>query len=110
MKGMKLAMIALVLFSLVVMFPGGSSVASQLETCVVEEAGYNPRTGDVVVKLRPTNTTRGKYFYVYAASSTDAEQNRILAIALTALTNGWEVKARIDYSSPGEIFNMIIAP
>ena len=46
-----------------------------------------------------------------AAASTDAAMNRILAIALCAMSNGWEVKADIDWNAPGEILNMkMMAP
>ena len=111
MKVVKKVLMVLVALSMVVVFAGQAVAAYQMTVCTVEQAGFNPATGDLEVKLLPDGQTKGRIFYVTSAASTDAAMNRILAIALTAMSNGWQVKADIDWQSPGEILNMkIMAP
>ena len=111
MKGVKTVLMVLVALSMVVVFAGQAGAAYKMTVCTVEQAGFNPTTGDLEVKLLPDGQTKGRIFYVTSAASTDAAMNRILAIALTAMSNGWQVKADIDWQSPGEILNMkIMAP
>ena len=111
MKRLKKIIMVLIALSVVVVFAGQASAAYQMTVCTVEQAGFNPATGDLEVKLLPDGQSKGRIFYVTQAASTDAAMNRILAIALTAMSNGWQVKADIDWQSPGEILNMkIMAP
>ena len=111
MKARLVIVAAFVLVAVMVFVPAGASAAYKMTVCVVEQAGYNPETGDLEVKLRPTNQAKGRIFYVTAAANSDASMNRILAIALCAMTNGWDVKADINWNSPGEILNMkLMAP
>jgi len=111
MKIMKKILMVLMVLSMIVVFAGQTSAAYKMTVCAVEQAGYNAETGDLEVKLLPTNQSKSRSFYVTAAASTDVAMNRILSIALTAMTNGWNVKADIDWNSPGEILNMkLMAP
>ena len=111
MKGLRKTIMVLMILSMVVVLAAPASAAYKMTVCTVEQAGFNPTTGDLEVKLLPDGQTKGRIFYVTSAASTDAAMNRILAIALTAMSNGWQVKADIDWQSPGEILNMkIMAP
>jgi len=118
MKGMKKILMVLMVLGMVVVFVGQAS--AEMTKCEVEQAGYNLNPGEdgLEIKLRYVLKTSGRIFNVSAAATTDAQMNRMLAIALTALTNGWQVKADIDWngydSTPGamnEILNMkLIVP
>jgi len=110
MKVMKKILTVLMVLSMVVVFAAPASAAYRYLECQVMWAGFNVATGDVEVKLLPTIKTKKKTFVVSAAA-TDVVQNRILSIALTALSNGWNVSANIDYNDANsEILDMRLIP
>jgi hypothetical protein len=106
MKCITKIMMVTMLLSMVVVMTGIAHAAPSWYSCKVIQTGFNCATGDLEIALLPTNKTKVKSYYVYSATSTDAIQNKVLAIAITALANGWEVKAYIDYGAPGELMNI----
>jgi len=101
MKIMKKILMVLMVLSMVVVFAGPAIAAAKWHICDLEQIGYDTQTGDIEVKLKSNKETKAKMFYLFAASFTDAEINRMLAMLLSCQTTGQRIKANIDYDNPG---------
>jgi len=85
-----------VLLCMVITLTKKAAADPKWETCTVEMAGCNDVTGEVEIKLKPDGKSKGKMFVAPAG-----EEDRMLAIALTAMASGsgMKVKAKIDYAA-----------
>ncbi len=70
----------------------GAYAVTALQICTVEQAGINSDTGDVEIFLYRADVDATKKFV-----APTAEANRMLAVALTAMSSGMQVKVMIDW-------------
>ena len=98
MKAKKIIVAILVLFCMVLTIPGLATAGYRLWECSVVAAGPDTTgdeltTGQIVLTLQRTGFDSKKTFVVK-----DGEENRVLAIALTALSSGMKVNVLIDWT------------
>jgi hypothetical protein len=118
MKTLKLAIAVLVLVALVTAVPVQSFAALAACTCTVVSAGpvtysqNNPAYYKMAIRLTyvsggtsaPTTTT--KTFY-----APGGHEKEFLAVALTAIANGKNVSAMVDFDGTGtKVYNLSVIP
>jgi hypothetical protein len=104
MKGLKKITMVLMVLSMVVVFAGQAMGDYATLECEVLQAGYGyDLAGDsrVEIYLKPLLKPKAKMFYATSAK-TSTEMNRMLAVAISAISNGWTVWAEIDYKAVPE--------
>jgi hypothetical protein len=105
MKTKKMIVVGLALFASLLLVVGPASAALKWGDYNVEQAGTNDQ-GEIEMKLRPVAGGVAKVFY-----APTGEENRMLSVALTAISLGYPVKAYVDFNiNKSEIVALRIAP
>jgi len=100
MKVKKGLIVALVIFGMLTAMAGESFAAVSWYQCDVISAGIDDTTtGDVRLRLHRINNDTIKDF-VFTA---DGTENKILAMALTAISLGYPVNVKVDWVGNGAI-------
>jgi hypothetical protein len=96
MKAKMMIVTLFVVFCMVLTIPGTASAGFKWRECTVVTAGPDT-TGDdttpgyVIIRLRRANGTERNFVVK------DGEENRVLAVALTAMASGMKVNANVDW-------------
>jgi hypothetical protein len=95
MKAKKILIMALALLTLGVFF-AGQATAAAVRICNVMEAGYNDETGNIEIWLQQYDGGNTKMF-----TAAVGQEKEMLAVALSALSTGLPVKAKLNWNTWG---------
>ena len=87
----------LALFLVSTIFPLSANAGDSVRDCTVTQAGYNGETGNTEIWLYRDDAGLTKMFVAPAG-----EENKMLAVALTAMSSGMCVKVKMDWQVWGD--------
>lgn len=99
MKARKIGLMGIIVMGMVCLFAINQGLATQWITCSVVRAGIQETdTGEriVLIRLTATDASFTNRYFVAAGTCT----NEMLAVALTALSSGQNVRIEYDWATP----------